>query len=192
MHNVKMVISIISLIPSLILIGFVSNSVNAVPSDILNHKYIFGPLVGVTENETGKTAWVTTGTWRSILANDTNANTNENATQYNQSRGAFKAAIEMIKPDGTGRHTHTLTDFVILNTTRSDESYSTIFNGTSTISLREGPAIDIPTHVQRSYNGNVFVIMIDPESVDYHFGNSSLIYGINGNPEFMKMPHLAR
>ena len=81
MHNVKMVISIISLIPSLILIGFVSNSVNAVPSDILNHKYIFGPLVGVAENETGKTDWVVTGTWRSILANDTNANTNENATQ---------------------------------------------------------------------------------------------------------------
>jgi hypothetical protein len=190
MHDFKILISIISLITSLMLIGYLSNSVNAIPSDLLNHKDFFGPLVGVVENETGEVDWVMTGTWRSILANDTIANINENATQYNQSSGAFKAAIEMIKPDGTGRHTHTLTDFVILNTTRSDDSNSTIFNGTSTISLRDGPAVDIPTTIKRSNNGNVFVIGIDPESVDYHFGKSPLILGITANPEFMKRPYL--
>ena len=185
-----MIISIISLITSLIFMGYVSNSANAIPSDILNHKDSFGPLVGVAENETGKVDWVMTGTWRSILANDTIANINENATQYNQSSGVFKAAIEMIKPDGTGRHTHTLTDFVILNTTRSDDTNSTIFNGTSTISLRDGPAIDIPTTIKRSNNGYVFAIMVDPESVNYHFGKSPLIVGITANPEFMKKPPL--
>ena len=190
MHDFKILISIISLITSLMLIGYLSNSVNAIPSDLLNHKDFFGPLVGVVENETGEVDWVMTGTWRSILANDTIANINENATQYNQSSGAFKAAIEMIKPDGTGRHTHTLTDFVILNTTRSDNSNSTIFSGTSTISLRDGPAVDIPTTIKRSNNGNVFVIGIDPESVDYHFGKSPLILGITANPEFMKRPYL--
>ena len=192
MADIKMTISIISLITSLIFMGYVSNSVNAIPSDILNHKDSFGQLVGVAENETGKVDWVMTGTWRSILANDTITNINENATLYNQSSGAFKAAIEMIKPDGTGtgRHTHTLTDFNILNTTRSDDSNSTIFNGTSTISLRDGPAVDIPTTIQRSNSGNVFAIMIDPESVNYHFGKSPLILGITANPEFMKMPHL--
>jgi len=189
MYNVKMIISVISLIASLMFIGYISNSVNAIPSDILNHKDFFGPLVGVAENETGDVDWIMTGTWRSILSNDTIANINENATQYNQSSGAFKAAIEIIKPDGTGRYTHTLTDFVILNTTRAEDSNSTIFNDTSTISLRDGPAVDIPTTIQRSNNGNVFVIMIDPESVNYHFGKSPLILGITANPEFMKMPH---
>jgi len=38
----------------------------------------------------------------------------------------------------------------------------------------------------------LFVIAIDPESVEHLFGKSPLIYGISGNPEFMKMPHLAR
>src|ERR1044072_5732722 len=131
MKYLKTVLSITLLISSLTFIGYLSNSVNAIPSDILNHRDSFGPLVGISKNETGKVDWVMAGTWRSILANDTAANINANASQYNQSSGAFKAAIEMIKPDGTGRHTHTLTDFVILNTTRLDGSNATIFNGTS-------------------------------------------------------------
>lgn len=154
----------------------------AIPSDLLNHKYVFGPLVGVTENDTGSVDWVLSGTWRSILANDTG----EVITQNNQSSGAFKAAIDMIKPDGTGRHTHTLTNFVVLNATENSDRNSTIFNGTSTVSLRDGPAVDIPTIIERSNNGNLFIVTIDPESVDYHFGNLSLMYCISANPEFIK------
>ena len=156
--------------------------------DLLNHKYVFGPLVGVTSNDIGNVDWVLSGTWRSILSNDTVSNTNENVSLGNLSSGVFKAAIEMIKPDGTARHTHTLTDFVVINATQNANSNSTTFNGTSTISLRYGPAVDIPTTIQRSANGNVFTITIDPESVDYHFGKSPLIYGISANPEFMKAP----
>ena len=129
------------------------------------------------------------GTWRSILTNDTVNNINENITQNNQPSEEFKAAIEMIKLDGTGRHTHALTDFVVLNTTSTDNGIYTNYNGTSTISLREGPAVDVPTTIQKSNNDSVFIITINPESVDYHFGKSPLIYGISTNPEFIKMPH---
>ncbi|WP_458745831.1 hypothetical protein [Candidatus Nitrosocosmicus sp. T] len=55
--------------------------------------------------------------------------------------------------------------------------------------MREGPAVDVPTTIQKSNNDRVFMITINPESVDYHFGNSSLIYGISINPETVKMPH---
>jgi hypothetical protein len=92
----------------------------------------------------------------------------------------------MIKPDGIGRHTHTLTNFVVINATENSDRDSAIFNGASTVSLREGPAVDIPTTIERSNNGNLFIVTIDPESVDYHFGNSSLMYGISANPEFIK------
>jgi hypothetical protein len=182
MKDLKSVLFITLLISSLASVGYISNSVFAIPSDLLNHKHVFGPLVGVTENDTGITDWVLAGTWRSILTNSTS----ENTTQNNQSSGAFKAAIEMIKPDGTGRHTHTLTDFVVMNMTQNSDSNSTTFDGTSTVSLREGPVFDVPTTIERSNNGNMFIVTIDPESVDYHFGNSSLIYGISANPEFMK------
>ena len=39
------------------------------------------------------------------------------------------AAIEMIKPDGTARHTHTLTDSVVLNVSHPDNN-STPYDGT--------------------------------------------------------------
>jgi hypothetical protein len=188
MKNLKILLSITLLISSLTFIEYISNSVIAIPSDLLEHKYVFGPLVGVTSNDTGNVDWVLSGTWRSILANDTISDTNENVSLSNQSSGVFKVAIEMIKPDGTGRHTHTLTDFVVMNATQNANSNSKTFNGVSTISLRDGPAVDIPTTIQRSDNGNVFMITIDPESVDYHFGKSPLIYGISANPAFMKAP----
>ena len=186
MHNPKTILFITLLISGFTSIGYLSNSVNAIPSDLLEHEYIFGPLVGITANESGNIDWVLTGTWRSVLTNDTITNTNANVTQFNQSSGAFKAAIEMIRPDGTDRHTHTLTEFVVINATQNTENNSTVFTGASTISLPDGIGVDIPTSIERSSNGNVFVLSIDPESVDYHFGKSPFIFGISANPEFMK------
>jgi len=186
MRNLKSVLFIILLISSLTSIEHISNIVLAIPSDLLNHKYVFGPLVGVIKNDTGNVDWIVTGTWRSILTHDTS----ENTMQNDQSSGAFKAAIEMIKPDGTCRHTHTLTDFVVNNVTQNTDSNSTIFNGTSTISLSEGPASDIFTTIERSSNGNIFIVTIDQQSIDYHIGNLSLIYGISANPEFIKPLHI--
>ena len=89
--------------------------------------------------------------------------------QNNKTSDVFNAAIEMIKPDGTAKHTHTLTDFVVLNVSHPDNN-STLYNGTSTISLQAGPATDIPTSIQKS-NDKVIIINIDPESVDNHFGS---------------------
>ncbi len=115
------------------------------------------------------------GNWRSNIVNDTNV-------QNNQSSDVFNAAIEMIRPDGTARHTHTLTDFVISSVSHPDNN-STLYNGTSTVSLQAGPATDIPTSIQKS-NDSVITINIDPESVDNHFGNLP-IYGNRADPQFM-------
>ena len=173
-------------------IGYLSNSVNAIPQTFLDRNYVYGPLIGVTTNDTGEVDWVIAGTWRSSLTNHTDSNSITNNTQDNQAYGRFVAAIEMIKPDGTGRHTHTLTDFVVNSTSQDDQNNSTIYNGTSTISLHEGPAVDIPTIVQKSNNNNVFKIFIDPESVDYHFGKLSQIYGISANHDLMSKSHMQR
>jgi hypothetical protein len=71
MKNLKVV-----LFTTLLISGLVSNEytlafVFAIPSDLLNHKYVFGILVGVTENDTGSVDGVLSGIWRSVLANDT-------------------------------------------------------------------------------------------------------------------------
>jgi len=36
----------------------------------------------------------------------------------------------------------------------------------------------------------LFKITVDPESIDYHFSKSSLIFGVSGNPEFTRNPRI--
>jgi hypothetical protein len=164
------------LVSSFVYIGSISNPIMAIPPQLIDDQFIFGPIAGLSENESGAVDWIMVGNWRSNMVNDTTA-------QHNQSSDVFNAAIEMIKPDGTARHTHTLTDFVVLNVSHPDTN-STLYNGTSTISLRDGPATDIPTTIQKS-NDSAITINIDPESVDNHFGKLP-IYGIRSDPQF---PH---
>ncbi len=164
------------LVSSFVYIGSISNPVKAVSPQLIDDQFVFGPIAGLTENKSGAVDWIMTGNWRLNIANDTDI-------QSNQSSDIFNAAIEMIKPDGTARHTHTLTDFLVSNVSHPDNS-STLYNGTSTISLQAGPATDIPTSIQKS-NDNVIIIHLDPESVGNHFGNLP-IYGLTINPDLVK------
>lgn len=68
----------------------------------------------------------------------------------------------MITPDGTDKHTRTLADFVVTNSSQDTQNKSTTYNGTSTISLHNGPAVHIPISIQKSYNNNMFKILVDP------------------------------
>lgn len=158
-------------------VGLICHVAMALPLDYLNRTYVFGPITGITEDGNDNTDWVLAGVWRSSLSNSTDVSSNNvNAT-------AFNAAIEMIRPDGTDRHNHTLTDFSLLNSSSQSGTNSTYFNGTSTVSLADGPALDIPTSVKLS-NNNIITIWMDPESVDRHFGESPTIFGIVSSPEF--------
>lgn len=74
-----------------------------------------------SENESGAVDWIIIGNWRLNIANDTEIQNNKTSDVF--------AAIEMIKPDGTAKHTHTLTDFVVLNVSHPDNN-STLYNGT--------------------------------------------------------------
>ena len=169
------------LVSSFVYIGSISNPVKAVSPQLIDDQFVFGPIAGLTENKSGAVDWIMTGNWRLNIANDMDI-------QSNQSSDIFNAAIEMIKPDGTARHTHTLTDFVVSNVSHPDNN-STLYNGTSTISLQAGPATDIPTSIQKS-NDNVIIIHLDPESVGNHFGKLP-IYGIRSDPQFMHNPYMS-
>jgi len=179
MQNYVTVIFALMLTGGFAFIAPISNVAMALPFDFLDKTYVFGPITGITEDENDSTEWVLAGIWRSSFPNSTDVSNNStNGTTFN-------AAIEMIRPDGTARHTHTLTDFVLLNSSSESSTNSTIFNGTSTVSLADGPALDIPTSVKLS-NNNIITIWIDPESVDSHFGNSLNMFGIVASPEFDK------
>ena len=179
MQNYVAVILVLMLTGGFAFIAPIFNVAMALPFDFLDKTYIFGPIAGISEDENDSTEWVLAGIWRASLPNSTDTPINSNNTNGT----TFNAAIEMMRPDGTARHTHTLTDFVLSNSSSESGNNSTIFNGTSTISLADGPALDIPTSLKLS-NNNIIAIWVDPESVDGHFGDSLNIFGIVSSPEF--------
>ena len=103
MHNHVAPIFALLLIGSFAFVAPISYIAMALPLDYLDRTYIFGPIAGITEDENDSTEWVLAGVWRASLPNSTDiSNNNTNGTTFN-------AAIDMIRPDGTARHTHTLT-----------------------------------------------------------------------------------
>jgi hypothetical protein len=53
----------------------------------------------------------------------------------------------MVKPDGTMKHTHALTNFVLSNSSNTN-SNTTGYNGTFTISLKKVPVNEVPTSIK--------------------------------------------
>ena len=136
----------------------------AISSSSDPQQFINGPLSGLSQNSNGKVDWVISGNWKATILSNTNI----------QKSNIFDAIIEMIKPDGTGRHIH------LLNFTVDSVSYPNnnmiMYNGVSTVTMKDGPISNIPTTLVLS-NNNIISIMLDPNSVQHHFGEAPF-YGI--------------
>jgi len=88
----------------------------------------------------------------------------------------FNASFYMVKTDGNSSHSHDIYDLV-LNTPIIDNttSSSTHLNGTTTVTMKDGPITDVPTNIT-ILGDKAINIWIDPSKVNNHFGDSP-IYG---------------
>jgi hypothetical protein len=157
---------------ALMIANYQSNLAGASPYDNGKGNYKFGTISSVQNDENSNPAWVLFGHWKSNLA----SNQSIIGSQGNETSrgGSFDAQFEMVRLNGSAAHTHTITNFVLSNSSQINNS--TVFNGTATASLREGPVTDIPTSI--SIMGNkVISIWLDPSKVDSHYGKTP-IYGL--------------
>lgn len=159
------VLSMMMIASGLMLFSFNLNVIMGVPADIVKGDYLFGKTVGIAEDENGKPLWIISGNWKTNLNNQTQAGSNSTV---------FDASFEMIKIDGTVKHTHTLTNFVLADI--SSENNATMYNGTGVISMPEGQITDVPVSI-KVMNNELGIIHIDPNKVNNHFGTKP-IYGI--------------
>ena len=119
-----------------------------------------GSLTSLQNDESGKPAWIISGVFRMDNMSSTSPTLN--------------AAFYMIKKDGTSPHTHTLSDFKIIGKPMTNGN-STIVNGTSTITMKDGPVKQVPTSI-KIMDDSVVSIWLDPLKTKGHFGNT-VIYG---------------
>jgi len=159
----SIIIASIIMVGSLSLVSF--EKILAFPPEIVDDDFIFGNIVGIVE-ENENPIWVVFGNWKTNLNNQTQ---NENGLNI------YDASIEMIKTDGTSRHTHTLTNFDLGETKKLNEN-TLLINGTATISMKDEPIEKVPIGIQ-IINNTLVSTWIDPAKVNSHFGND-LLYGI--------------
>ena len=162
-----MTLSTMVIAGALLLFSFNVDVIMGIPADIVKGDYLFGRTVGIVDDENGKPSWIVSGIWKTNLSNQTQEATNNNSA-------VFDASFEMIKTDGTSKHTHTLTNFVLADT--SNQNNQTVFNGTGTISMPQGPVTEVPISI-KVVNNSLGIINIGPAKIDNHFGTEPL-YGI--------------
>ena len=149
---------VLSVAPILI---YAQNSSSPNSSPILSRSSVSGSLTSLQNDaSTGKTNWIIGGVYK--MNNINTANPMFNATFY------------MMKTDGTASHKHTVSDFK-MNGKPAVVNNSTMFNGTSTVTMKEGPVKDVPTSIKFT-DGSAVSLWFDPSKTKSHFGNT-VIYG---------------
>ena len=131
-----------------------------IPADLVKGDYLFGKTIGIIDDENAKPLWIISGIWKTNLSNQTQDAINNNST-------VFDTSFEIIKTDGTSKHTHTITNFDLVDTL--NQNNHTVFNGTGTISMPQGPVTKVPISIQ-VMNNTLGIINIDSNKIDNHFG----------------------
>jgi hypothetical protein len=78
----------------------------------------------------------------------------------------------MVMTNGSALHDHEIYDFKLTNITTVSDSV-TIYNGTATITMRQGPVVNVPMSI-KSLESNVISIWADPTMTNNHFGDTPI------------------
>ena len=146
--------------------SFSDHNIFAAETNSPNNNSLKGALASIQNDKDGKPAWIIAGVFK--ISNYSN-NTNNTSIPP-----IFNASFYMIKLDGTSKHTHTVSDFKITGTPQISGN-TTIINGTSTVTMKEGPATNVPTSI-KILDNSAIALWFDPTKVENHFGNTP-IYG---------------
>ena len=124
---------------------------------------IRGSITSTTNNGTSADpAWILGGVFKFSNTNSTTASPTFNSTFY------------MVKVDGTANHTHSIYDFKLTGQPTIDNTInSTLYNGTSTVTMREGPVNNVPTQIS-ILGDNAISIKLDGSVIDNHFGSQPI------------------
>jgi hypothetical protein len=119
-----------------------------------------GSLTSLQNDVSGKPTWIVSGVFRMDNMNSTSP--------------IFNATFYMMKKDGTSPHRHTISNFKITGNPLVTGNSTTI-NGTSTVTMKDGPVNQVPTSIKLT-DDSALSIWLDPSKTSGHFGNT-MIYG---------------
>jgi hypothetical protein len=125
-----------------------------------------GDFASIQNNEEGVPSWIVAGNWTMELSSPI-----ENISSSTVNATSFDGSIRMVLLNGSAMHDHQLSNFSQTTSEHNATSNSTTFNGTMTVTLRDGPHSGVPASIQIMQNEAISV-WLDPASVDNHFGDT--------------------
>jgi hypothetical protein len=97
-------------------------------------------------------------------------------TEFESSSPTFNASFYMTKVDGAAEHIHSIYDLKLSGDPVVDSSSNiTTLNGTTTVTLKDGPVSNVPTQISL-LDESAIAITVDGNLTNKHFG-STPIYG---------------
>ena len=141
--------------------------------------YAFGTIASLQNDENGNPTWIVSGAWKGSISMDNKTQGNQSATANATAAAAgslpnatFHSKFNMVMTNGSAMHKHAIYNFKLANMSNPSNT-TTIFNGTVTITLKDGPVDNVPVSIKRIDN-NVVSIWVDPTRVNNHFGNTPI------------------
>jgi hypothetical protein len=147
--------------------------------------YAFGTIASLQNDENGNPIWIVSGLWKGSLSMDnktqggesnrttsTTANATAVATTGSLPNATFNSKFNMVMTNGSALHDHEIYDFRLTDMSNPNNTTS-VFNGTATITMRQGPVENVPVSIKRIDN-NVISIWADPTKIENHFGNTPI------------------
>jgi hypothetical protein len=142
--------------------------------------YAFGTIASLQNDENGNPTWIVSGLWKGSLINKTQggegnqstATANASTATANLLNATLHSKFNMVMTNGSAMHNHEVYDFTLTDISMPDNS-TTVYNGTATITMRQGPVPDVPISI-KAMDNNAVSIWVDPTKINNHFGNTPI------------------
>ena len=137
--------------------------------------YAFGTIASLQNDENGNPTWIVSGIWKGSLSmsNETqNVGSNQTNTTSAAANATLNSKFNMVMTNGSALHDHEIYDFKLTNMTMPNNT-TTVYNGTATITMRQGPVTNVPVSI-KSMESNAISIWADPAMINNHFGNTPI------------------
>jgi hypothetical protein len=144
-----------------VLLSLTGTNAQALSGSLSDYKFGYGPIASINND------WILAGHWMSYF------------NPSNLTDSGFHSTFDMAMKNGSGPHLHQISNATI-NDVNIDGNNQTV-QGSVTITMRDGPVLNVPTTWTTS-NNNTIAIVMDPSMINNHFGESP-IYGLVLTPD---------
>ena len=132
--------------------------------------YAIGTIASLQNDENGNPIWIVSGLYKGSLT--MNNKTQEGAATGSLPNATLNSKFNMVMTNGSAMHDHRISNFTLTDMSMPNNS-TTVFNGTATITMKQGPVHDVPLSIKAMEN-NAVSIWVDQTKIQNHFGNTPI------------------